>query len=81
MEIAGLNPVGSAIILFSILNATSKKKPGKRTKQPYILFFCHLGFVAQLAEQRSEEPCVGSSILPEATILIKSNNLILNYKG
>jgi hypothetical protein len=25
------------------------------------------GFVAQLVEQRTENPCVGSSILPEAT--------------
>lgn len=25
-----------------------------------------IGFVAQLVEQRTENPCVGSSILPEA---------------
>lgn len=28
------------------------------------------GFVAQSVEQRSEEPCVGSSILPEATMFL-----------
>ena len=30
----------------------------------------HFGVIAQLVEQRIENPCVGSSILPLATILI-----------
>ena len=28
----------------------------------------HLGLIAQSVEQRIENPCVGSSILPQATI-------------
>lgn len=31
----------------------------------------HFGVIAQLVEQRIENPCVGSSILPLATILKK----------
>jgi hypothetical protein len=37
------------------------------------------GFVAQLVEQRTENPCVGSSILPEAIyIFLKSHHSIIN---
>ena len=37
----------------------------------------HKGLIAQSVEQRIENPCIGSSILPQATILQDSLNKIL----
>ena len=39
----------------------------------------NIGFVAQLVEQRTENPCVGGSIPSKATIFI--NNMIFPFVG